>query len=329
MIKKILCCLIITLILICGFSFSLTANAQTINKGVITVGTASAVNGDSVIIPISIKENPGIMAISISITYDSSALEYEKYYVGSVINDYTVVDHPKKNLVRYVGCDNFDRTKNDVLINLQFKVKDTAEFNFYKIDVICGEGDLCNWNLDKIIPTITSGGIDIAYNGNNCSHKYGDWSVAAAASCEEKGKDQRICSKCGHTELKDTQPIGHEYSDKFTVDQPATETEDGVMSRHCIRCNSFVDRITYSLSQSTEGEINNNYGAEIPTDEFIEEIFKEQNPDKELSPTKPEPEKPTKADLMDKIYEALPFLKQVDIPLIALIIILIVLIILI
>lgn len=265
-----------------------SVSAENIYKGKISIDTVSAVTGDTIIVPIRITENPGLMATTISITYDSAALELNYYYKGNILRDYTVVPHPDKNIIRFVNCESADKTSDGVLVNLQFKVKDTAEAGFHKMSIEYNAGDFCNWDLDRIMPEIIPGGVEVAFNGNNCSHKtYGEWTVAAQATCEEKGADQRICKTCGHVELRDTEPKGHTYSDKWTIDQPATAEQDGIMTRYCVWCTDYVDRITFSLQQSEEGEIRNDLNAETPNSNFIENIFKEQNPGKELTASRP------------------------------------------
>lgn len=285
--KKIISVLLV-LCLITGICTSqLSVSAKTVEKSKITVGTVSAVSGDTVVVPITMIENPGIMALTVSITYDSDILEYVSFYIGEIVYDYMVVDHPDKNLIRFVSCERQDKTANGALIRLKFKVKDTAEAGLTPISIEYSAGDFCNYNLDKIMPEIVPGGIDVAYNGSNCKHKsYGEWTIAAEPSCEENGAEQRICKTCGHIELRDTDPIGHIYSDTWTVDRPATAEQDGIMTRYCIRCDDYVDRITFSLAQSDEGGFENEVNATVPVNKFTESIFKEQYPDRELTSSK-------------------------------------------
>ncbi len=268
-----------------------SVNAAIIEGGNIKVASVSGITGDEVLVPVTIEENPGIMAITVSITYNSDALEYKGYMFGDVVEDYTVVAHPDKKLIRFVNCESRNRYTDGTLLTLKFKIKDNATAEFHKIDIEYSAGDFCNWTLDKIMPNITEGGVEVAYNGNNCVHKkYGEWSKAAAASCEEGGAESRLCTTCGHVELRDTEPLGHEYDNKWTVIQPATETEEGVMVRYCKRCDDYVDRMKFSLEHTENDKINNNINAEVPIDDFSEGIFKEQFPDKELSESKPKPE---------------------------------------
>lgn len=286
MFKKIISFLL-SICILCGiYISSFTVSAEQIHKGIITIDTLSGVTGDTVIVPIRMAENPGIMAMTISITYNAEALTYEKYYFGDVVNDYYVVDHPTKNLLRFVNCEKRDKSKNGTILSLQFKIKENAEADFHKIDIKYSAGDFCNWNLDKVMPTIVPGGVEVAFNGNNCKHrKYGAWETVAVANCKQSGAEQRICKTCGHTDLRETPPAGHQYSDNWTIDEPATPEKDGMMSRYCIYCDHYVDRITFSYENVEEGGIDNNTSADVPINDYTEGIFKDQFPDKELTGT--------------------------------------------
>lgn len=257
---------------------SLSVSAEEYS-GHITVDTVTAINGDSVTVRLQMEENPGIMAMTVSITYDSSALTYEAYYRG-YLTDYTVADHPEQNLIRFVNCQNGNMRKNGTFITLQFKVKEDADFGFYPISIEYQAGDFCNWQLDKLMPKITPGGVNIEYNGKNCSHKkYGEWEVGAEPSCLENGIDRRFCVKCGHCDMRETEPIGHTYSDTWTVDKPATAESAGTMSRHCIRCDATTDLLTFTLPEAEENGIENSVLEEIKPSDFTDRLTTEQLPE--------------------------------------------------
>lgn len=288
MYKKIISFIITICITVGIFSVPLTVSSKSVYEGKISIDKVSAVTGDTVIVPVRISNNPGLMATTISITYDSAALELNYYYKGDILRDYTVVPHPDKNIIRFINCESADKTSDGVLVNLQFKVNDNAEVGLHELSIQYNEGDFCNWELDKIMPEIISGGIEVAFNGNNCSHKsYYDWTVAAEPTCKDNGAEQRICKTCGHIEVRELEPFGHKYSDKWTVDRPATANQDGIMTKYCIWCDDYVDRITFSLQQTEDGGIKNQANAENSNSSFIENIFKEQNPGKELTQNKP------------------------------------------
>lgn len=273
---RILCILLTFSVLLGSFSASAEEGK---GDGHITVDTVTAINGDSVTVRLQMEENPGIMAMTVFITYDSSVLTYETYYRG-YLTDYTVADHPEQNLIRFVNCQNGNMRKNGAFITLQFKVKEEADFGFYPISIEYQAGDFCNWRLDKLMPEITPGGVNIEYNGKNCSHKkYGEWEVGAEPSCLENGMDRRFCVKCGHCDMRETSPIGHTYSDTWTVDKPATSESAGTMSRHCIRCDATTDLLTFTLPEAEENGIENSVLEEVKPSDFTDRLTSEQLPE--------------------------------------------------
>lgn len=277
--SKHIVCVITAFALLLGI-VNISVNAENYSDGHIIIDTVSAVTGDTVIVKLNMENNPGIMAMTISITYDSSALSYQKFYRG-YLRDYMVVDHPDKNLIRLVNCESINFRDNDTMISLEFKVKDNAEFGFYPISVEYKSGDFCNFNLKKFMPKITSGGVDIAFNGNNCSHKkYDEWQTVAKPSCENPGAEQRNCIKCGHADIKEIPAVGHDYEDLWTIDKPATAESSGIMSRHCKNCDSSTDTLTFSLEQSEEEKLQNNSGSVVNKSEFTDKLVKEQLPEK-------------------------------------------------
>lgn len=273
--KQLLCLLCAAAIAFGSFCVSAESG-----QGTITVDTVSAITGDTVIVKVSIENNPGIMAMTLSLTYDSNALTYEKFYRSSILRDYTVADHPEQNLIRFVNCENGNVRKNGTFVSFQFKVKDDASYDFHPISISYKAGDFCNWKLEKLMPEIVSGGVDVAFNGNNCRHsKYGAWSVVAEPACTEPGAKQRVCEKCGHIDIAEIAPVGHDFEENWTIDRPATAESDGVMTRHCKYCDAVTDTLTFSLEQSDRLDIGNNEGnTEIPSD-FLDTLIKEQLPD--------------------------------------------------
>ena len=280
-------CLILCFTLISG---NFITNAAILNKGTLTVATIEGITGDSVIVPITLEDNPGIMAVSISITYNSDALTYEGYDKGSrILDDFMVVNHPTKKLIRLVSLCSENTKKDGTFISFKFKINDDAPMGLHPINIEYGSGDFCNKELDRIMPTIIKGGINVSYNGSNCPHKeYGEWTVASPPSCEGTGHDQRICKSCSHTNLKVTDPLGHEYPEFWTVTQEATPDSDGIMARLCIRCNNPVDEVTFPYKDVEDGKVENTEDKPITNTDYAEDKFKEKYPNREPTPQKPE-----------------------------------------
>lgn len=291
MFKKVFSLLLCFILVFSLLTAGMTVKAETlIEKGVLTVDTVDGLEGESVYVSLKFTENPGLMGVSISVNYDPEVLTYEEYIMGDILTDSMVNNRPDKKYIRLVSLDLFEKKNDGTLITLKFKIKEgDVAAGLSKITVTYNKGDFCNQKLEKLMPQIVSGGVNVTPLVKECKHsEYGEWTTVAPATCEKEGVEQRLCKECSHPETRTTAALGHSYSSEWTVDLPATAERDGTMSRYCIRCDSFVDRVSFSLEQTEDEKIDNTYGSTENDKEYAEEIFKDQNPDKELTPADPE-----------------------------------------
>ena len=278
MLHKILSLIASVAVLMAVMAISPVARAD--SDGTITVETTTAATGETVFVDLTIKDNPGIMAVTVSVTYDPDALEFVQYFYGDVFTDYTVAAHPARKLIRLVISEKKDKTDDGTVVRFEFKVKEDAQVGMHEMTVEYAKGDFCNYDLVRLMPTIVPGGVDVKFNGTNCSHKaFGEWKTEIPPTCFANGVEQRLCKTCPHTETRSVEKIGHTFSDKFTVDVPATKDSPGKMSRHCIRCDATTNSTVFTLEESEKGNIDNKEDAEVPENEVIKDIIQQQNPD--------------------------------------------------
>lgn len=296
MFKKVASIILCLVLLTSVISFGLTVKADSIiEKGVLTVDTVDGPVGESVYVSLKFTENPGLMGVSISINYDPAVLTFEEYIMGNILSDSMVNPRPDKKYLRMVSLDLFEKKNDGTLITLKFKVADDIDTAALSpITVTYNKGDFCNQKIEPIMPKIVSGGVNVIPKAKEeCKHtKYDEWTTVAPATCEKEGISQRLCTECGHPETKAITALGHNYSAEWTVDMPATAEKDGTMSRYCTRCDSYVDRVTFSLQQTEDNKIDNTFGSTENDKDFAEDIFKDQNPDKELTPVGPQTSTP-------------------------------------
>lgn len=289
--KKIFLSLMCILLLIINLTAAFTVLAE--EKCTVTVAKVSGNIGENVYVPISISNNPGISGVTIDFTYDSSALSYVKFKRGSAFTDSIMLkDHPTRNMIKIALAEAYDDShNNDVILTLEFKIKDNTNADFYPISVEYDKGDFCNRKLQSIMPVIVPGGVEVKYSpeSKNCGHKtYGEWEIGVKPTCTDTGVEQRFCSLCGHRDIRDTDPAGHDFEDVWTIDKVATATEDGVMTRHCKYCKYTVDRITFPYTDPDKEDFENDLGTEIPKNDYTNNLFEEQHPGEVLTGTKTE-----------------------------------------
>lgn len=125
-------------ILVLKNSFLKNDGSSDISSGssdtVITVGSVSGKVDKKVTVPVSIKGNPGFMAMLLEFNYDTSVLKYKGYTQGDFLTDYQFNDD--NGTLRFLNLEDGDVKDNGVLVNLEFEiVSDSAEKTDIKLTV--------------------------------------------------------------------------------------------------------------------------------------------------------------------------------------------------
>ena len=134
------------------------------NNCTIEVGSASGRVGDTVEIPIQIKNNPGIEAVQLELTY-SSNLTLVKYLRGDGLPNLTR-NMPSGAYSVYPYVMMFMGDENDysdgTLATLTFKINDNTPKGEYQVNVNYKEKNIYNHNYEYINPTVTQGKIKVS-----------------------------------------------------------------------------------------------------------------------------------------------------------------------
>lgn len=76
-------------------------------------------------------------------------------------------------------------------------------------------------------------------------HDWGDWTVTTSPTCTDPGEESRACRRCGETETRTLNALGHDCAAVVTA---PTCTEQGYTTHTCTRCgNSFIDSYVNQL----------------------------------------------------------------------------------
>ena len=68
-------------------------------------------------------------------------------------------------------------------------------------------------------------------------HDWGDWVRTTEPTCLGIGTDTRTCARCGATETRDVEPLGHAWDSEWTIDLEPGCLTAGSKSHHCTREN--------------------------------------------------------------------------------------------
>ncbi len=122
--------------------------------GSIIVSTAKARAGSNVTVDISLKDNPGVGAITLAIDYDTDKLELVSSEDGGLTG--WLVE--KKAVWTSAGADS---SYNGVILSLTFKVKEGVEDGTIPVTVSYSSGDICNNEEKTLYPSVVAGGVTV------------------------------------------------------------------------------------------------------------------------------------------------------------------------
>ena len=208
--KKTVTTLILAMILVILSAVAISA-AEATYDGVITVGTETTMAGNEVVVDISLKNNPGILAMTLKLTYNEELATLVSIERGDCLSAQTFT--PPKELKNGINLPwdaeyiEEEDISDGVMLKLHFKVSDKAtskdtielgvsydigaiidnDFNTLKPEIVNGKikiidyipGDL---NRDGIVNTT-----DVAYLRRYIAGGYGVTILEAAADVNGDG----------------------------------------------------------------------------------------------------------------------------------------------
>ena len=199
-----------------------------------TIGAVTAKAGDTVTVPVEIKNNTGFAGFTLKITADAN-LTLTGIAKGKLMekaNSGLFVDNVKGGVINWTSDRNI--TGDGVLLELTFTVADNAPDGKYEISVALKDDEASNCvdeNGRALRAAFEEGSVLVSA----APHMH-DYAVTVTApTCTAKGYTTHTCA-CGDSYVDAyTDALGHAW-DSGKVTKPATETEDGVKTFTCTRC---------------------------------------------------------------------------------------------
>lgn len=132
----------------------------------IVISSAEAKQGDTVKISVSIVNNPGVLGMSLTLSYDESVMELVSAENGNAVKDVLDMNHSK---TMESGCvflwDGEKIDSNQIqdgeILNLEFKVLKSAPVGKTQVLLVSDEGGIVNNNLESLELNIENGFIDV------------------------------------------------------------------------------------------------------------------------------------------------------------------------
>ena len=130
----------------------------------IVIGKGTGFAGDTVNIPVTIENNPGMWGMDLTVSYDITALKLKDVINGGVYADSELT---KGNFesgsykLSYESAELADTTKSGILATLVFEIKDTAEEKTYDIEASYNSGDIVNIDEKAVDFELVSGSVTV------------------------------------------------------------------------------------------------------------------------------------------------------------------------
>ena len=200
----------------------------------LTLGAVTARAGDTVTVPVEIKNNTGFAGFTLKITADAN-LTLTGIAKGELMektNSGLFVDNVKGGVINWTSDRNI--TGDGVLLKLTFTVADNAPDGKYEISIALKDDEPSNCvdeNGQALRVAFEVGSVLVSA----APHTH-DYAVTVTApTCTEKGYTTHTCS-CGDSYV-DTyvDALGHAWDNGKVTKEP-TETETGVKTFTCTRC---------------------------------------------------------------------------------------------
>ena len=141
-----------------NLNFKIESGSVGINNPAIKVSSSEVIPGETFEVDVSLENNPGISAVTLTSVYDDTALELIDVELNKT-DFYGIMELTPSNKVVLAFSEN--KISNGVLFTLVFRVLDTAKAGTSEVTLSYDEGDIINTNEDNIKFRIKPGTVEV------------------------------------------------------------------------------------------------------------------------------------------------------------------------
>ncbi len=147
---------------LCLLGINPTVFAEDNKSGIVSVGSTTGIVGETVSVPISIKDNPGIISLVTKISYDSTALKLTSatkdanFWESATMTPGGDKSAQPYRIIWYDGLAKSDFKEDGTLAVLSFEILKAGS---HKIELSISNGDTFNSNFDAVSFNVSSGTI--------------------------------------------------------------------------------------------------------------------------------------------------------------------------
>ena len=161
---------------------TLETTAIPLNDATIIVDTVSGTTGDTVAVPIRIQHNPGIAALSLNVSYDSSKLKLLGAEDGKILGESTFLTTDSLKKIPYIlswdDLSTKNNTGNGILATLNFEV--IASEGDADVEITVNQRSTYNVDLEDVVFSTANGAVQIRKLQSGDMNGDGELTVADA-----------------------------------------------------------------------------------------------------------------------------------------------------
>lgn len=224
-------------------------------EGSITAGSVSGKPGETVTIPVTVTENPGLVSMYISVNYDEgltlTKVEDTKLFTDAVHGKDLTENPYKMNWDMSLSDANI--TDTGIIANLTFKIDEDAVGGDYKVWITYEAGNIIDYDLNDVVFNCIEGKVTVITQ-ENCNHKYTDYTSDNNATCTKNGTKTAECDNgCGaKNTIEDTgSKLSHKLGD-WKVTKKATTTSTGEKVRECSSCDYTETKVIPVITEEEQ-----------------------------------------------------------------------------
>ena len=140
-----------------------------IKEGTVSIGASSPRPGETITVPVTLNNNPGLAGFTFVVDYDESVLTPTAITAGALLTEGTFISNLEQGIpaeelesVAVYWSNDYNITENGELFNITFKVSDTAPKGSYLVSLDYIKGDITNEEFSDVMPDVLANVITIA-----------------------------------------------------------------------------------------------------------------------------------------------------------------------
>lgn len=212
-------------------------------SGSVAMGSANAKQGETVTLKVSMPSNPGLVTMSIKVSYDTNLLQLTKVSDTGLLKGAQLnTSYGSPYTVSWVdGTATANNTKTGTIASFTFQVKDSAPIGSTTVKLQFVDSYDTEYGENRF--SASSGKITVSCK----NHSFGDWKtsgdsqhartcavcgtvskenhdwnsgkVTKEATCQETGSRIRTCKVCAATKDEEIKKAAHSFTEWESVDE--------------------------------------------------------------------------------------------------------------